>query len=335
MPSLYLNVVGGLASGRSSVNVISSPRLRKAITCRRSTTVCARNSVSSKIAASGQNVTVVPVRPRGALPVTSSFPLGFPPSPNSNTWWSPSRSISSRSRVERALTTETPTPWSPPETLYPPPSPNLPPACSVVRTTSAADFPLYLGIGPMGMPRPSSATRIPPSARTVTSIWVQKPAIASSTALSTTSQTRWWRPVGPVEPMYIPGRFRTGSRPSRTVMFSAVYRSVFSATGAPFHRRRSDRESAHPIAQGRVERTHERVAIHQFQYPIVASRCLGPGPPRRPNRALSGGRGPPVGPVSGRPRARPRGPTDHRRGAGPAWPTQDGRPRRRARHPRA
>src|SRR3984957_8713894 len=66
--------------------------------------------------------------------------------------------------------------------------------------------------------------------------------MASSTELSTTSHTRWWRPVGPVEPMYIPGRFRTGSRPSRTVILLASYVgfptvrtfSGFSATGAPF-----------------------------------------------------------------------------------------------------
>ncbi len=48
------------------------------------------------------------------------------------------------------------------------------------------------------------------------------PAMASSTALSTTSQMRWWRPARPVEPMYIPGRLRTGSRPSRTWMSLAL-----------------------------------------------------------------------------------------------------------------
>ncbi len=51
----------------------------------------------------------------------------------------------------------------------------------------------------------------------------QTPAIASSTALSTTSHTQWWRPDGPVEPMYMPGRLRTGSRPSRTCMSLAPY----------------------------------------------------------------------------------------------------------------
>src|SRR5262249_10712664 len=34
---------------------------------------------------------------------------------------------------------------------------------------------------------------------------------------------RWWRPREPVDPMYMPGRRRTGSRPSRTVMSFAVY----------------------------------------------------------------------------------------------------------------
>ena len=53
------------------------------------------------------------------------------------------------------------------------------------------------------------------------SIRVAWPAIASSTELSTTSHTQWWRPLGPVLPMYIPGRFRTGSRPSRTCMLLA------------------------------------------------------------------------------------------------------------------
>ena len=120
------------------------------------------------------------------------------------------------------MTTDTPTPWRPPETLYPEP-PNLPPACSVVSTISAAERSGYWGCGSTGMPRPSSATRQPPSASRVTSIRVQYPAMASSTALSTTSQTRWCSPVGPVDPMYMPGRIRTGSRPSRMVMSWASY----------------------------------------------------------------------------------------------------------------
>ena len=41
--------------------------------------------------------------------------------------------------------------------------------------------------------------------------------MASSTELSTTSHTRWCKPVGPVDPMYMLGRSRTASKPSRTV----------------------------------------------------------------------------------------------------------------------
>lgn len=49
------------------------------------------------------------------------------------------------------------------------------------------------------------------------------PAIASSVPLSTTSLTRWWSPGDPVVPMYIPGRLRTGSSPSSTVICCARY----------------------------------------------------------------------------------------------------------------
>ena len=53
------------------------------MTWRRSTTVWARNSTSSKIVGSGQNVTVVPDRPLGAGPVILSGLWGWPPSRNS------------------------------------------------------------------------------------------------------------------------------------------------------------------------------------------------------------------------------------------------------------
>ena len=49
-----------------------------------------------------------------------------------------------------------------------------------------------------------------------------EPASASSTELSPTSYTRWWRPISPLEPMYIAGRRRTASMPSSTFMSSAV-----------------------------------------------------------------------------------------------------------------
>ena len=132
----------------------------------------------------------------------------------------PSFWISTSIRVDSALTTETPTPCRPPETAYALPS-NLPPACSIVSATSTPGF-FSFGCMSTGMPRPLSITRTPPSASSVTSIVSQYPASASSTALSTTSQTRWCRPRSPVEPMYMPGRLRTASRPSRTVSEAAV-----------------------------------------------------------------------------------------------------------------
>ena len=74
-----------------------------------------------------------------------------------------------------------------------------------------------------GIPEPLSFTVIDSSGLMVTSIRSQRPASASSTEFATTSYARWWRPLEPVEPMYIPGRFRTGSSPSRTVMSFALY----------------------------------------------------------------------------------------------------------------
>ena len=50
---------------------------------------------------------------------------------------------------------------------------------------------------------------------------LQNPARASSIELSTTSYTRWCRPAGPVDPMYMAGRLRTASNPSRTLILSA------------------------------------------------------------------------------------------------------------------
>ena len=48
-----------------------------------------------------------------------------------------------------------------------------------------------------------------------------KPADASSTALSISSQTRCMRPSEPVPPMYMPRRLRTASNPSRVWVASA------------------------------------------------------------------------------------------------------------------
>src|SRR6266478_2034027 len=130
----------------------------------------------------------------------------------------------SRSHSESALTTETPTPCRPPETLYVLES-NLPPACSSVMTISAAErLSSSSSLTPVGMPRPLSSTEMELSVWIVTTISSQKPASASSTELSTTSNTMWCRPVpSDVSPMYMPGRLRTASRPFRTLIASEPY----------------------------------------------------------------------------------------------------------------
>ncbi len=55
----------------------------------------------------------------------------------------------------------------------------------------------------MGIPRPSSVIVQEPSALMVVVMRFAWPASASSTELSITSHTRWWRPSGPVDPMYL------------------------------------------------------------------------------------------------------------------------------------
>src|SRR6185369_12002804 len=57
---------------------------------------------------------------------------------------------------DSAFTTDTPTPWSPPDTLYESLS-NLPPAWSVVMTTSSAGFFVVAWMS-VGIPRPLSRT---------------------------------------------------------------------------------------------------------------------------------------------------------------------------------
>jgi len=102
----------------------------------------------------------------------------------------PSRQTVTCSSSLSALTTLSPTPWSPPLTVYPDPSPpNLPPACSTVSTVSSADLPVP-GWVAVGTPRPSSDTCTQPPTR---SIWMRTvdawPPCTSSIALSTISHT--------------------------------------------------------------------------------------------------------------------------------------------------
>src|SRR3989338_10054705 len=75
----------------------------------------------------------------------------------------------------------------------------------------------------MGIPRPLSATRTRLSGKSAISISFANPPIASSRELSKTSQTRWWSPAELVVPMYMPGRRRTASNPSSTVIELASY----------------------------------------------------------------------------------------------------------------
>ena len=99
----------------------------------------------------------------------------------------PSRHTVTRSAEDSAFTTETPTPWSPPETWYPDddsPPPNLPPACRTVSTVSSDDLPVAGWIA-VGIPRPSSATVTHPDSRsTETSTFLASPAWTSSIELS-------------------------------------------------------------------------------------------------------------------------------------------------------
>src|SRR5471030_1123438 len=139
----------------------------------------------------------------------------------------------SLSSFDSALTHDTPTPCKPPETLYEFWS-NLPPACSSVMTISAAErFGSCLSsiFRPVGTPRPLSVIEIELSEWMVTWISVQWPASDSSIELSSTSNTRWCRPVpSEVSPMYMPGRLRTASRPSRIWIDDAPYSSVLTGT---------------------------------------------------------------------------------------------------------
>ena len=84
-------------------------------------------------------------------------------------------------------------------------------------TSSIPEMPLRFSFSG-GIPRPSSATDQLPSECRVTDMEVHRPSRASSTELSITSDTQWVAPPVEVSPMYIPGRFRTASRPSSHTM---------------------------------------------------------------------------------------------------------------------
>ena len=88
--------------------------MRKAISRKRLVIVSKLNSVVSKISSLGQNRVVVPVS--SVASCLSSSPSG---TPKAKAWVQrkPSRLMSTSTRRLSALTTETPTPCRPPETL--------------------------------------------------------------------------------------------------------------------------------------------------------------------------------------------------------------------------
>ena len=131
---------------------------------------------------------------------------------------------------ERAFTTETPTPCRPPEIRYPSP-PNLPPAFRVVRTTSTAGRrSLALGMGlrdaaaVVDRPRPRR-----PSAADDDPVAVARPSPRRSSCRRPRRRGGAARGCS-VVPMYIPGRRRTCSTPSRTWISAILVRFV----GFPF-----------------------------------------------------------------------------------------------------
>ena len=213
---------------RASTTSKASPGTRKLV-CRARSYRSGSDSCASlrKICRSGQYRMRVPVTPRlvrlsfcrllsGVNRAVGPVPSKRPGTPRRKDipQVDPLRSTSTSSREDSALTTEEPTPCSPPVALYVP-EPNFPPACNLVKTTSTPDSPVR-GSMSTGMPRAVSRTEMLPSESRVTKISLPNPARASSTALSMISQRQCMRPRVSVDPMYIAGRFRTASRPSRT-----------------------------------------------------------------------------------------------------------------------
>ena len=115
MPPLNLKSCSVTGSTRSSRKRISRPLLRNAISRSRSMSVWARNSVSSKIVGSGQNVTVVPRFFDGATLLDLVLRLAA-----LRVVLHPLAAVAVDLEVEpldSALTTDTPTPCRPPEIL--------------------------------------------------------------------------------------------------------------------------------------------------------------------------------------------------------------------------
>ncbi len=100
---------------RMSDSTMLTPELRKASSRRRCSSVAKSNSTMVKVLGDGKKVTSVPRLPFES-PTTFSGATATP-SANSMKCSLPSRQIVSLSQLDSALTTETPTPCKPPDTL--------------------------------------------------------------------------------------------------------------------------------------------------------------------------------------------------------------------------
>ena len=163
--------------------VIFKPFVKKAISLNLFSKTSYSYSNVSNIVSSAKNLTFVPVF--FDSPIFSNFLIVFPLS--KDIWYNPpSLWIVTSVHFDKALTTDAPTPWSPPETLYPLSPPNFPPACKTVYTVSAAEIPVF-GCTSTGIPLPSSSTLTILPGSIIILIFLQYPANASSTLLSTIS----------------------------------------------------------------------------------------------------------------------------------------------------
>ena len=235
MPPSWRNFSSRISGPRRSRMTSSSPGTMNAVCWARPSSPSNSNLASLvKTCRSGQNRMRVPDLVLGTRPplrVSPDFAVNaaLGPSPsktpgvpclNERPCWEGALSTSMSIRDDSALTTESPTPCRPPVATYEPP-PNLPPACSLVATTSTPGRPVRGSLS-VGMPRPSSCTSTESSGCSVTSTWCAAPARASSTPLSMISHRQCMSPRVSVEPMYMPGRLRTASRPSRTRRCAAL-----------------------------------------------------------------------------------------------------------------
>lgn len=162
----------------------------------------------SKMPPSGQKAMEVP--PPVAGPAAAG---GATAAPRTYSWTQRTcpRRASAVRRLDRALVTQGPMPKALQFTVRRQPGP-LPAYGRVSRVSRPS--PPTSPAASTGTPGPSSVTRTPPSGVRVTSTQPPPPASTPFTDQPTTSNNMWCRPRTPVEPTYIPGRFRMASRPS-------------------------------------------------------------------------------------------------------------------------